>query len=104
MNMEYKGIKVTDIDLGEKTVPGVSVEIPGTGKYVLQILCKNGMLYCGLFLPEKIDAIGFAACVFSAPQFSDMLANKPTFISAKALELGVTPDMTGREIAELFDR
>ena len=104
MNMEYKGITVTDIDFGDKTVPGVSVEIPGTGKYVLQILCRNGMLFCGLFLPEKIDAVGFAACCFSAPLFSDMLANKPTFISAKAREMGVTEDMTGREIAALFDK
>ena len=97
------GVKIEEIEIGGKILPGVSVEIPGTGKNVLQIKCRNGLLLCGLFSPEKIDAIDFAACVFSAPEFSDMLANKPLFISQKARQLGVSEDMTGEEIAKIFE-
>lgn len=99
---EYEGITVTDIQIGDMTLPGISVAIPGIGKNVLQIKGSKGLLLCGLFSPEKIDAMEFAACVFSAPAFSDMLANKPLFVSAKARELGATEDMTGEEIAKIL--
>lgn len=97
------GVEVTYIDIAGDYVPGIAVEIPGTGKRVLQIKCRNGLLLCGLFSPEKIDGIDFAACVFSAPEFSDMLMGKPLFVSSKAKEMGVTEAMSGREIAELFN-
>ena len=99
----FEGVEIREIRIGESIVPGISVEIPGTGKNVLQIKCRNGLLLCGLFNPEKIDSMEFAACVFSAPKFEDMLANHPLFISAKAKGLGVTEDMTGAQIAELLN-
>ena len=101
---KYEGVEIVDVQAGDQILPGISVEIPGIGKNVLQIKCKNGMLLCGLFSPEKINVMGFAACVFSAPGFSNMLENKPLFISEKAAELGATQDMTGAEIAALFSR
>ncbi|MDD6190107.1 MAG: hypothetical protein PUB75_00755 [Firmicutes bacterium] len=52
--------------------------------------------------PEKIDTIDFAACVFSAPEFTDMLSGKPLFVSSKAKAMGVNESMTGMEIAEIF--
>lgn len=97
-------IMIVDVPVGARTLKGISVEIPGTGKNVLQIKCRNGLLLCGLFSPEKIDSIDFPACVFSAPEFKDMLANKPLFVSAKARAMGVTEDMTGAEIAEMFEK
>ena len=101
---KYEGIEVVDVQVGEKVLPGISVEIPGIGKNVLQIKCRNGMLLCGLFSPEKIDFMEFAACVFSAPKFSNMLENKPLFVSEKAKAMGVTEEMTGAEIAVIFDK
>lgn len=98
-----KYANIRKIELNEKEVTGITVSIPGTEKNVLQIRCKNGMLLCGLFSPEKIDSIDFAACVFSAPEFSDMLSSKPVFVSEKAKALGATCEMTGAEIAELFE-
>ena len=71
---------------------------------MLQIKCKNGLLLCGLFSPEKIESMEFAACVFSAPKFENMLENKPLFVSPKAREMGVSEEMSGAEIAEIFDR
>ena len=97
------GVEITYINIAGDYVPGIAVEIPGTGKRVLQIKCRKGLLLCGLFSPEKIDGIDFAACVFSAPEFSDMLMGKPLFVSSKAKEIGVTEEMSGREIAELFN-
>lgn len=95
-------VQIVNVPAGEHTLRGVSVEIPGTGKNVLQIKCRNGLLLCGLFSPEKIDSIDFPACVFSAPEFKDILTNKPLFVSAKARAMGVTETMTGLEIAEVF--
>ena len=100
----YEGVDIIDVKAGDLVLPGISVAIPGIGKNVLQIQCKNGMLLCGLFSPEKIDAMEFAACVFSAPKFENMLENHPLFISEKAKALGVTGEMTGEEIAVLFSR
>ena len=97
-------VQVVNLTVGESTLKGLSVGIPGTGKNVLQIKCRNGLLLCGLFSPEKIDSIDFPACVFAAPEFKDMLANKPLFISAKARAMGVTEDMCGEEIAQIFDK
>lgn len=94
---------IRKIDINGKEVTGISVSIPGTEKNVLQIRCEKGMLLCGLFSPEKIDSIDFAACVFSAPEFSDMLSSKPIFVSEKAKTLGATCEMTGTEIADLFE-
>lgn len=95
--------EIVEIPVGDFTVKGISVEIPGTGKNVLQIKCRNGLLLCGLFSPEKIDFIDFPACVFSAPKFEDMLEGKPLFVSQKAGQMGVREDMTGREIVEIFE-
>lgn len=100
---QYDGVVVTDVKMGDKTLPGISVAIPGIGKNVLQIRCRKGLLLCGLFSPEKIDAMEFAACVFSAPQFSDMLERTPLFVSKKAKGMGVTEEMTGAQIAAIFD-
>lgn len=101
--MKQEGIDIVELHAGKHLVKGVSVEIPGTGKNVLQIKCKKGLLLCGLFSPDKIDTIDFPACVFSAPEFSDMLERKPIFISAKARQLGVTEEMTGIEIVDIFE-
>lgn len=100
---EFNGVTVTEVKVGDAFVPGIAVEIPGIGKSVLQIRCKNGLLLCGLFSPEKIESMEFAACVFSAPQFSNMLANHPLFVSSKAKEMGITEEMTGEEIARIFE-
>lgn len=98
---EYANIR--KLEINGKEVTGISVSIPGTEKNVLQIRCKRGMLLCGLFSPEKIDSIDFAACVFSAPEFSDMLSAKPLFVSEKAKALGASYEMAGTEIAALFE-
>lgn len=100
--LNESGVEVTYINIAGDSIPGIAVEIPGTGKRVLQIKCPKGMLLCGLFSPEKIDGIDFAACVFSAPEFSDMLEGKPLFVSSRAKNMGVTDDMTGQEIAAIF--
>lgn len=101
---KYEGVEIVDVKVGDQVLPGISVSIPGIGKNVLQIKCRNGLLMCGLFSPEKIDAMEFAGCVFSAPQFDNMLENKPLFVSEKAKQLGVTEKMTGAEIAAVFNR
>ncbi|MCQ2547247.1 MAG: hypothetical protein MJ161_06860 [Clostridia bacterium] len=97
-------VQIVNVPAGSRALKGVSVEIPGTGKNVLQIKCRKGLLLCGLFSPEKIGSIDFPACVFAAPEFRDMLANKPLFVSAKARAMGVTEDMCGEQIAEIFDK
>lgn len=84
---EYKGWRLTPGDEGDRRL----------------YRCRKGLLLCGLFSPEKIDSIDFPACVFAAPEFKDMLANKPLFVSAKARRMGVTEEMTGMEIAEVFE-
>lgn len=99
------GILVKKIKTGERIVLGISVDIPGTEKKVLQIKCKTGMLFCALFSTDRINIIDFAACIISpAPEFKDMLENKPVFISEKAKDMGVTINMTGKEIIEIFER
>ncbi|MDO4472691.1 MAG: hypothetical protein Q4C17_05965 [Bacillota bacterium] len=97
------GIKICAVQAGERKLRGVAVEIPEMGKNVLQIKCRKGLLLCGLFSPEKIDSIDFAACVFAAPGFSDMLKNRPLFVSEKAKAMGISDEMTGLEIAEAFE-
>lgn len=100
--LNEEGVEATYININGSSIPGIAVDIPGTGKRVLQLKCPNGLLLCGLFSPEKIDGIDFAACVFSAPEFQDMLAGRPLFVSRRAKTLGVTEEMTGQEIAEIF--
>lgn len=102
--LNEEGVEVTYIDIKGSSIPGIAVDIPGTGKRVLQLKCPKGLLLCGLFSPEKIDGIDFAACVFSAPEFSDMLEGRPLFVSRKAKDMGVREEMTGSEISEIFCR
>ncbi|MCQ2735810.1 MAG: YunC family protein [bacterium] len=102
VDMFVEKVSAKDIYLGEKTAEGVAVTVPGTDISVLQIRCRNGMLFCGLFDPEAIERFGFAAAVFSAPTFEDMLSRTPKYVSKAAEEMGADLSMTGRQIAELF--
>ena len=97
------GIQVREISLDEATVMGASLNIPGTEKYVLEIRCNKGFLLCGVFSPEALESFGVAAAIISAPNLDVMLENKPKALTAAARELGATEEMTGREIALLFN-
>ena len=93
---------IYDISSGECNAQGIAVNIPNTELKILQVRCKSGMLFCGLFSKEVLEKLDFPAAVFSAPAFSDMLERKPLFLTSKAIAMGATTDMTGEELLVLF--
>lgn len=97
---EYTTVKKIVVD-GIETV-GITTKLPGVDNEILQLRCKNGIMLCGIFSASVLDILKVSGCIFSAPKFDDMLEKAPKAISKKAVEMGVTGNMTGREIIKLF--
>ena len=71
---------------------------------LIVVRCARGFLMCGYLSLEKAEQLGDAAVRVAGASFDDVLANKVTGMTAKAAELGVTPDMTGAEAASVLNR
>lgn len=93
-----------EISVGQHSAQGISVNIPGTALHILQVRCRRGMLFCGLFAKDVLERLDFPAAVFSAPEFSDMMERKPVFLTKAALDIGASMDMTGEELVAVFDQ
>lgn len=81
---------------------GISVNVPDTELEILQIRCQHGMLFCGIFDTTVLERLNIPAAVFSAPKFDDMLERKPVYITAAAISLGASKEMTGAELIACF--
>ena len=102
--LDKDGVSVREISLDGTTAVGITLDMPGTGKSILEIHCNKGLLLCGVFNPEVLESFGTAAVIISAPNLDVMLENHPKAMTAAAREMGVTEEMTGREIALLFSK
>jgi len=92
-------LEIERIDVNGKTAFGLKLELDPAP--VLLIRAKNGLIGCGFFNIEVADKLGVPFVIISGVKnISDMLEKKPTAISKKAQEMGITKDMTGREIIE----
>lgn len=101
---EIGATSVYELSAGSGCAQGIAVNIPNTQLQILQVRCRNGMLFCGIFDREVLEKLNFPAAVFSAPLFSDMMERKPVFLTEAALSVGATMDMTGEELLVLFNR
>lgn len=72
-------------------------------KNLLIIKGSKGFLACAYMNVETANKLG-EACVLvtGVSEFEDMFNKYPIAISEKAKEMGVTEQMTGEEVLELF--
>ncbi|HPJ26478.1 MAG TPA: hypothetical protein PLD93_01590 [Synergistaceae bacterium] len=91
-----------EISVEDVCAQGISVNIPGTEIQILQVRCRKGMLFCGIFDKSVVEELQFPAAIFSAPKFEDMMKNKPIYLSEAAMALGAAANMTGLELVKLF--
>lgn len=84
------------------TALGISVDVPDTDLHILQVRCGKGMMFCGIFDKNVLSALHIPAAVFSAPWFDDMMERRPVFLTAEALHIGASPEMTGAELLTVF--
>lgn len=92
-------LQIERIDINGKTAFGMKLEIDPAP--LLLIRAKNGLIGCGYFNIEVADKLDLPFVIISGVKtISDMLNKKPVAISKKAREMGITEDMTGREIVE----
>jgi uncharacterized protein YunC (DUF1805 family) len=102
--LESGGTTVYDLTVNGVCVPGFATNIPGTELQILQVRCRRGMMFCGLFSTEVLAKLNFPAAVFSAPRFEDMMERRPIYLTDAARALGATMEMTGAEMLLLLDR
>lgn len=98
---------VTDtLTIGSAKAEGLMVpQLAGEGHASLIVIrCAKGFLMCGYLSLEKAEQLGDAAVRVAGGSFEEVLANKVTGVSPKAAELGVMPDMTGAQAAEVLNR
>lgn len=97
-----------EIEAGDSATKAEGIMVPelaGEGHASLIVVrCARGFLMCGYLSLEKAEQLGDAAVRVAGASFDDVLANKVTGMTAKAAELGVTPDMTGAEAASVLNR
>lgn len=100
--LQLENTTLYTLSSGDCHAQGIAVNIPNTALNILQARCQNGMLFCGIFDKEVLEKLDFPAAVFSAPAFSDMLERNPIFLTSKAIAMGATMDMTGKDFLRLF--
>lgn len=71
---------------------------------LLVIRCAKGFLMCGYLSLEKAEQLDDVAVRVAGASFDKVLANKITGMTSAAAALGITPDMTGREAAEILNQ
>ncbi|MEM3411672.1 MAG: DUF1805 domain-containing protein [archaeon] len=81
----------------------LGIKIPLQKKSLILILGEKGYLACSYFDKETIEKLGDCAALFSGVEdFWDILKKKPTYVSQKALKLGINYNMKGKDILEVF--
>lgn len=104
-----KTVTVGNIDhftvtIGEHVLHGIEALLPVNGLKMLVLFAKNGYLMCRLLNPELSNKIGDVSAAVSAADLNGLLGAKCSWLSEKALALGATTEMTGAEVACLFDK
>ncbi|MCD6484668.1 MAG: DUF1805 domain-containing protein [Candidatus Odinarchaeota archaeon] len=92
-------LQIERIDVNGKTAFGLKLELDPAP--ILLIRAKNGLIGCGFFNIEVANKLDVPFVIISGVKsISEMLEKKPVAISKKAQEMGITKEMTGREIVE----
>ena len=94
------------IKLDNGCAEGIMVPaLAGEGHATLLVIrCARGFLMCGYLSLEKAEQLGDAAVRVAGSSFDEILANKITGMTPAAAALGIAPEMTGREAAEILNQ
>ena len=90
-------------ELELKNGSGMAMRMQMNNAALLVIHAKKGFVMCGYLNIAIADKLGDAACmVTGVDSFDDVLKAKVIKISQRAIELGITEGMTGREALDIL--
>ncbi len=90
-------------ELELKNGSGMAMRMQMNNAALLVIRAKKGFVMCGYLNIAIADKLGDAACmVTGVDSFDDVLKAKVIKISQRAIELGITEGMTGREALDIL--
>lgn len=90
------------IEIDEKTVIGVKVELPSSPPLLI-LLGRIGFIMCGFLnmdAAEKLNTV--AAMVSGVKTFDDILRGEVKAVTSKAKKLGIREGMKGEEAIKLM--
>ncbi len=94
-------VEISRIETGKGKALGIKLKLPND--VFLIILANKGYLACGYLDVKDVEGINHIAATFTNVRtFDDMLEAKVKMLTNAAANLGVTEEMSGREVLTML--
>ena len=105
LKLEEPHLRYYEVSSGGMKAECIELGLPDNDdRSALYMVCRHGLMCCKGFPSSLYTALGHAEASFEAKTIDDLMNHRPVSLSAKAVEMGITENMTGLEIFGILSR